>query len=81
MAMPLTPLGGIVGIFWHPYDLPTGLNALALAATSFGVGLVGLMASQGLATLAISVSEQQASQPRSTSYDDQPMAAGSGLHR
>lgn len=57
MAMPLSPLVGIVGIFWHPYDLPTGLNALAVAATSFGIGLVGLIASQGLAVLGISVSE------------------------
>ena len=77
MAMPLSPLVGLIGIFWHPYDLPTGLNALALAGTSFGIGLVGLMASQGLAALGISVSSQQ----RSLSDDEQSVDAGSAYHR
>ena len=54
IGMPIAPIVGLIGIFWHPYDLPTGLNALALAGTSFGVGLIGFMVSQALGALATS---------------------------
>ncbi len=65
----------------YPYDLPTRLNALALAGISFGIGLVALMAGQGLAALGTSMPEPGGELSRSRSDDEKPREAGSALPR
>lgn len=59
LGAPLAPLVAIVGLFWHPYKLPTGLNAIALGGTFLGLALLGLVVSQGLSRLAAQIKQEE----------------------
>tara|TARA_R110002072_G_scaffold244492_1_gene403810 strand:+ start:1277 stop:1519 length:243 start_codon:yes stop_codon:yes gene_type:complete len=54
MLLPLSIPIGLVGIFWHPFDLPTGLNALAMAGLSAVAGLICM----GIAGAILSVAQK-----------------------
>jgi hypothetical protein len=78
MCGPLAIPAGIVGIFWHPFHLPTGLNALAMAGAFLGTGLLGFAMGEGLMSMGHRIerdAQERGREPQNKYEDEERDAA------
>ena len=73
-------LVGVVGFFWHPFDLPKWLNGVVIAGIAFAMGLIGLMVAKGLSQVVMRVAELPAQEePHSRAQGRAHATAGTAL--